>query len=459
MLRRLRIQNFKAWRDTGSIDLAPLTVFFGPNSSGKSSINHLLMMLRQTIRSPDRNSVFDFGDPTTPIRLGSFREAVFAHELDRELRFEIEWELASPMTIRDPRSGSRVVGDRMTFEAAAGQSRSRVVQSEGFRYALGSANAPGLSVWLTRDDRRRDRWRLEADGYTLIRNPGRAWELPKPIQFYGFPQEASAYYQNALFLSDLELALEEMLTHLSYLGPIRSHPERLYIWTGGEPEDVGWQGGNTVPALLGARDRFLNWKPRQKRAPFQEVVGRWLKEMDLAQAFSVEPIGPDRDEYEVRVRTSRTGAEVKLTDVGFGISQVLPVIVQAFYAPANSTVLMEQPEIHLHPRVQASLADLLVAAVTARASGREKNVQLIVESHSEHLLRRLQRRIAERTLTPGDVAVYFCDTTRSGATIERLEVDKYGDILNWPTNFFGNELEDLAIQFDEGMKRRQEAAS
>jgi predicted ATPase len=91
MLRRLRIQNFKAWQDTRSIEMAPLSVLFGSNSSGKSSINHLLMMMKQTVRSPDCNSVFDFGDGNAALRLGSFREAIFTHDLERELQFETEF--------------------------------------------------------------------------------------------------------------------------------------------------------------------------------------------------------------------------------------------------------------------------------------------------------------------------------------------------------------------------------
>jgi predicted ATPase len=176
--------------------------------------------------------------------------------------------------------------------------------------------------------------------------------------------------------------------------------------------------------------------------------------MGLVHSFSVGEIAPDRDEYEVLVKTSARAEEVKLTDVGFGVSQVLPVVVQSFYAPAHSTVLMEQPEIHLHPSVQASLADLFIAAVTAREGGERRGVQLVVESHSEHLLRRLQRRIAEGTIKETDVAVYFCYSGTLGSDMDRLEIDSYGDIINWPPDFFGDELEDVAVQAAVGMQRR-----
>jgi predicted ATPase len=209
-----------------------------------------------------------------------------------------------------------------------------------------------------------------------------------------------------------------------------------------------------VQAILAASERGLNWRSKSPRLGFQHVVAEWLQNMGLVHSFTVEPIAPDRDEYEVRVKASKNSDEVKLTDVGFGISQVLPVIVQAFYAPANSTVMMEQPEIHLHPRAQAGLADVLIAAVAAREDGKPRNVQLLVESHSEHLLRRLLRRVAEEQIKESDLALYFCYAGPNGSAMDRLELDTYGDILNWPPDFFGDELEDVSVQAEVGMQRK-----
>jgi predicted ATPase len=117
-------------------------------------------------------------------------------------------------------------------------------------------------------------------------------------------------------------------------------------------------------------------------------------------------------------------------------------------------VIIEQPELHLHPSVQASLADLFIAAITAREASEPRGVQLLIESHSEHLLRRLQRRIAEEKVAPESVAMYVCEPDSAGSRIERLQVDEYGDILNWPPDFFGNELEDVATQANIGIQRR-----
>ena len=126
--------------------------------------------------------------------------------------------------------------------------------------------------------------------------------------------------------------------------------------------------------------------------PFQEIIAWKLKQMGLIEEFRVTPISKQRQEYEVGIRTKGSRDWVDLPDVGFGISQVLPVLVQCFYAPAGSIVVMEQPEIHLHPRAQSALADVMIDVIKSREWGADRNIQLIVETHSEHFLRRLQRR-------------------------------------------------------------------
>jgi predicted ATPase len=150
------------------------------------------------------------------------------------------------------------------------------------------------------------------------------------------------------------------------------------------------------------------------------------------------------------VKRTPGSAEVLITDVGFGVSQVLPVLVQSYYARPHSTVIFEQPEIHLHPRVQADLADVFIDAA------RYGQVQFIVESHSEHFLRRLQRRVAEATtITNDDVALYTCDVEAARSTIQELKVDDYGNITNWPKDFFGDEMGELAAMTLAGLKRQE----
>ena len=227
-----------------------------------------------------------------------------------------------------------------------------------------------------------------------------------------------------------------------------------HLWSGEVPEHVGTRGERAVEALLAGADRKFNIKPGQKLRSLQELVAIWLKQMQLIDSFKVRLIAKNRKEYEVQVQTRRNTPKVKLTDVGFGVSQVLPVIVECFYVSSHSIVFFEQPEIHLHPRVQADLADLFIDAIHAREDSVERGIQLIVESHSEHFLRRLQRRIAEEQLDNKEVALYFCEPGADGASIRELETDLFGNILNWPAHFFGDEMGDLAAMTEAAMRRK-----
>ena len=148
-----------------------------------------------------------------------------------------------------------------------------------------------------------------------------------------------------------------------------------------------------------------------------------------------------------------------LPDVGFGISQVLPVLVQCFYAPPGSIILMEQPEIHLHPSAQSALADVMIDAIKSRENYSDRNIQLIIETHSEHFLRRLQRRIAEEKISQDEVSAYFAKISGAQPILEPLEIDLFGNIRNWPEHFFGDEMGDITEQAKWALKRRMEQES
>ena len=175
----------------------------------------------------------------------------------------------------------------------------------------------------------------------------------------------------------------------------------------------------------------------------------WLKELGLIHDFSVKPLATGGNIYQVRVQKTKSSAEVLITDVGFGVSQILPVLTLLYYVPEGSMVILEQPEIHLHPSVQSGLADVLIDAV------KNRKLQIILESHSEHLLRRIQRRIADETLTAQDTALYFCAPGDNGSTIDSLEVDIFGNIKNWPKDFFGDEFNEMAAMTRSAMQRKK----
>jgi predicted ATPase len=455
VLTELRIKNFKAWKDTGPVRMAPLTVIFGTNSAGKSSLGHLLLALKQTTLLSDRKRALHLGDPSSLIDLGTFADCIHAHDLKNVLEFSLKWRLPEALTVRNPTvRGQTFNGSEMRLTSSIKAGRSEQPEVQSIRYEL----TGGLAS-LTVDHGRSGSGSvitLSSTPLTLVKPVGRPWPLEPPEKFYRFSDVTLARFSNADFLAKFALETERVLGNLYYLGPLRQHPERTYLWSGDTPTDVGSRGEFAIAALLAATDQDRKiWRRGSKRAQnFGAFIAGWLTDLGVISSFTVKPLVKGRKEYEVLIKTHTGAPEVKLTDVGFGISQVLPAVVEAFYAPAHSTVWMEQPEIHLHPQVQAVLADVFISAVQVRENGAPRDVQLVIESHSEHFLTRLQRRVAEGVIQADDVAVYFCKRGTGATELEPLKLNAYGDIENWPEDFFGDEMADVSARTLAAMNRK-----
>ncbi len=448
MITELRAQNFKSWQDTDTLQFAPLTGFFGANSSGKTSILQVLLMLMQTVESPDRNRVLHFGDDRSLVDFGTFHDLLYTHKTDLTLQLDLSWKLPKPLSLSRT---SHFPISNLTFHTEIREENDRILV-ECFHYKNDFSEF-GMKRVIKNKNKGRNQYELIHGDYEVIRNPGRAWNLPPPMKCYGFPDEVSGYYQNLGFLSDFVLAFENLFSQITYLGPLREYPRRSYTWSGERPQDVGLSGEEAIPALLAARaegltsPRLVNVKCSHK--PIEQRILEWLQKMELIDSFSLEPIAENRKDYEFRVKKSRNSSEVLITDVGFGVSQLLPVLVLCYYVPENSTIILEQPEIHLHPKVQSDLADVLIDVV------KNRNVQIILESHSALLLHRLQRRIAEEQIAADDTAFYFCQINDGTSEIERLNMDEYGNIRNWPQDFFGDDIGDLVEKTKAEMQRRK----
>lgn len=461
MLTSMRIKNFKAWKDTRDVRLAPLTVIFGTNSAGKSSLGHLLLALKQTALATDRKRALHLGDTNTLIDLGTFKDCLYGHDLSSTLGFELTWNLPRALAFRDLHEKRTLYsGNALSLSAdLKADTKKEQPEIQGFSYDLRNGAEPVVAIDHVLNGG--GRWALtSSSNYRFVQAVGRKWDLTEPEKFYRVSETSLSRYQNAGFLADFALETERMLAGISYLGPLRNHPQRIYQWSGDTPEDVGQRGESAVAAILAAEQdgRRLNKGPRKPTRAFAQLIAEWLKEIKVIDNFSVKPVAEGRKEFEVLIKTQAWSPEVKITDVGFGVSQVLPALVQAFYCPPHSTVWMEQPEIHLHPQVQSDLADVFISAVHASQDGKARDIQLIVESHSEHFLTRLQRRIAEEQIGPSEVAIYFCRNTEDGAVLESLDLNLFGEISNWPTDFFGDQMGDLSARTIAAQRRRQQGA-
>jgi hypothetical protein len=248
---------------------------------------------------------------------------------------------------------------------------------------------------------------------------------PHSISNRGGLNSVSALHRSGLIVSE---ALKHILQKLFPMGPFRKSPERLYTFRGTSPQHVGYQGDLLPDFLFRHPERV-------------EDANKWLKQLDVGHKLEIKSVGAfSGDLFEVRLMDTRRKDHVSiaLSDVGFGISQLLPFIVQSLI-PDKRIISVEQPEVHVHPRLQADLGDLLAEAI------KEENPnQFIVETHSEHLILRLQRLIYERSLKPEDVSVIYVSRGPEGAKAERLHLDEEGDFIDeWPNGFFLERLREL----------------
>ena len=423
MLTSLRLKQFKAWADTGPIALKPITLLLGTNSSGKSSLIQSLLLLKQTVESPDRtihlnlggderNDVFNFGDFSSILTQGS---------TDRQ--FEIHFTFARGSTEERITAGA--------FDAVYGQTANGAVVTQLLRL---SEQLDGRAFRVQR--REKGAFAIYVDSEATTRGKSRDYAPERSIAFA--TKAVTLLGEDGSVLQDISLAIRRELEGLMYLGPLRQKPQRDYPWNKGQPGIIEPDGRQAIDVLLASA---LLQGPDRNR--IIEKVSHWLKRMDLADQLQVRQVGRST-RYEVVIDSQSVAANLR--DVGIGISQVLPVLTVAFFAPPGSTVILEEPEIHLHPLAQSMLAELFVEA------SHERDIQFVIETHSEHLFRRMQTLVAREKLSTEDCELYFVEKEKGQAQLRRLELDAYGRVTNWPDRFFGDALgeteEQMRLMFD-----------
>jgi predicted ATPase len=463
MLERLRIQNFKSWQDTGDMAFGSLTGFFGTNSSGKSSILQFLLMLKQTVESSDRSRVLHLGDDKSYVELGTTYDILHNHKDPGILDFSLDWRIPNIFFANGlDRYGERWDDEHLNFKASILRISDRIILIN-FRYSRDGESA-GVERLSPNEnfDSSEGNYSLHSSSQRFSTNLTGVIKRSSISKFYSAPQYLSFTLggdNQEVFVDNKWIyELEGLFNRLYYLGPLREYPSRLYVWAGEQTQSVGSRGERAVAALLSSRNQgpTIDMGEGQPKRTVEEHVAHWLKELGLIYSFKVQPIAPNRKEYEVRIQRTAESASVFLTDVGFGVSQILPVLVLLFYVPEGSTVILEQPEIHLHPAVQAGLADVFIDAIKRR------KLQIILESHSEHLLQRLQLRMAEKGLNPekefdsNSAKLYFTSIEEGKSKLTALQLDDYGNINNWPEGFFGDAFGEAAAMMKAEMKRKMQ---
>jgi predicted ATPase len=260
------------------------------------------------------------------------------------------------------------------------------------------------------------------------------------------------YHSADLVASEVNAVLSFFEESVRYLGPLRESPRPNYEAVpnprGG---DIGAKGEATAAVLHACRDRLVvnpSLSERPRLVPLCEAVDEWLTYLELGSSLMTADMG--RLGIELTVGQDAAGRDLDLTAVGVGVSQALPVLALCLLSEPGSLILLEQPELHLHPATQQRLADFLLSC---SRSGR----QIIVETHSDHLVSRLRRRIAEDETGRVQSLVGLLSTEggEHGATYRPIETNELGGIEEWPKGFFDQAATESQAILRAGLAKRK----
>lgn len=499
MITAIELRNFKGIGDRVRIDLAPLTLLFGANNAGKSTILHALVYLHEILErgevDVDRTELAG-----AVLDLGGFERLVHRHNDDSTISIRLEFDASGTLNVRERELADFPWPDlddalsRLWVEVQVGRGASSSWSREptvcGLSVGTADSWSPLIQIHLNPPQqgevvfRTRRFVRIDLSHPLLVDAPETVerlkamarlvdgdkitvfWDvrgaevttLPSAGELMtihpdSFPDAEEDDDAASKAVSDLvNLVIPGALHHaraalqsLLYVGPLRAIPPRniQHHRTGGEHQ---WSDG------LAAWDA-LYWDDH-----LMVEVNTWLARLGTGIAVtsaryqSDDVVATTASESGIKyfkrlfVSGGASATHRLPCEVGVGLSQVIPVVVAALHGRQRGTVMIEQPELHIHPALQVALGDLFIEQCASR--------QFIIETHSEHLILRILRRIRETTaneLPPGApvfdptrLSVLYVEPGEAGTQVQQLHVDETGEFTDrWPTGFFEERAEEL----------------
>ncbi len=404
-IHRIALKNFKCFKEV-EVNLSKITLLTGENSSGKSSLMYGLLAAFQSKDFP-----FYLSPNGKYVTMGDFEEISFNHKLDNTIGIDIYFEITGSLETSWGRNEFVTTTWIIDSNRELPQLNHLIVQkNDKDKIEIKVDNGYILNAYISPIFK-------SLDPNTLNFRADNIDELKELIES-----------TNSDELKDLinSRIWEFMDGDLNYISSFRLEPERTYYQKTKPENKVGRAGEGYI-------DQILEWES-QKAAKFKRLKAI-LKDTNLLNAIKTRKLRGGR--FELRVKVKNKGIWASLADVGFGISQFLPIIVADLQLSDDSILLLAQPEIHLHPSVQATLADYFVKQV------KETNKQYIIETHSEYLLNRIRLAIVKGEIAPTDVSVYYFENSLDGSITYPIEFRKNGQIVNAPQGFFETYMMDV----------------
>jgi len=406
-IEQLVVTNFKGVFGKTTFEIRPITLLIGPNSSGKSSCIHALAALAQTIKLSSSNRSIVLDDEYAQVHLGRFIEVIHSKSYSdaieigislgkskKKVNFIIDDEVIKIgdavsvlFSFKSTKRTQDAFIDRAEFSAGA----LRLVFKIDPKKASYSVRMNGKVLAATAS--------ITA-GLRFVLQPS-----SKKKTGEDFDQEFFRAYVAAEAINEL---LNEELRKTLYLGPFRQSPLRRYPTRGASPAEVGAQGESAVTLLA-------NEHVQSKIRAHMKQVSSWLQSIGLAKAVEVSRVG-NSDLFGV-LATLTDGESLPIADLGYGVSQVLPVLAQLSFAPKGATLLFEQPELHLHPKAAMKLASVLISAA------KQRGLRIVAETHSKELFYQVLQEMRNGNLALEDVVAYEVNRAGGESIFKEIKIE------------------------------------
>ena len=419
---KLIIENIRSFAGKHTVEIKPLTLLVGENSSGKSTLLAALAALSDRATFPGKLSF-----NKEPYNLGAYRTVATCKsaKIGRAKSFSIGFtgkagQLGVFATYTEAKGDSALTRLKINNGDLAADLSFDEGKMTGVLRNIPSHSATELQPNLEKSESSGYEIKLANDVVTSRISisetlPGVLYSAllammddPQmrihPTDLYEFTKEVSRF-----------------VSVVCSIAPVRSKPRRVY-----DRSNVGYEpGGDHIPYILA---QLLNDDQNKQREQLSEALNKFGEQSGLFKKIAAPILGAHQgDPFEIEV--SIAGPATNLLDVGYGVSQSLPIIVESLLAAPSTRLLVQQPEVHLHPKAQAALGSFLADMV------RDGKRQFVVETHSDYIIDRIRQEVAAGRLPAESVAIVYLEKTQIETTVHQLKLDEAGNILNAPPTY------------------------
>lgn len=465
---KISIFDFKGIESLHDYKIENINVLTGANSGGKSTLIQFLLLLKQSIEAKSAASPLKLNHPYTS--LGKFEQVLRKSSERKTFGFKLMLDsdnldarlrrlkrVKKRMVAPDVKDDSVIEIRGVELEVSFKKATEKIVV-DLFRLKV---FAKSESFFELRRNSRGGKYTVTSNEPELFLNaistrPETKEELALDLQaqagfisfFPVYLETESSYFDTSYALDMIRLSVQRVINRITYIGPLREEPRDFYFQDDEFIEAIGNKGENAAYLLAKYADAKIAYKvydeqpdgkvkARAVHGTMIEAMNYWMCDIfKLGKKIKVVRAKSNRYLHSVTLLNNH-GQEIAITHVGFGVSQIFPVLVEGLRPARKRLIILEQPEIHLHPRVQSWLFDFVHSVAD--------NVTFVIETHSDHFVNRLRRRIAEddEMLLKDEINLTFVEPNATGVSYKRLRLSEIGSVDYWPAGFFDQYDEDV----------------